>query len=156
LPFIDRIWCTRGSLKLDPPQSPAEAFGKLDSLFHESGTTYEVKQDTLTFRKKDPVAQDRMATFNSGTLRVVDGQEGCELLYDMSSNTLLFCFALPFFFAVIAWLLETSRTPALVFAGLFSVLYVVGRILEPWLIRSVFRKTLSGEVTLSGHEKPSL
>lgn len=37
-----------------------------------------------------------------------------------------------------------SPTPAYVFAAIFATLYVVGRILEPWLIRSAFRKRLSG------------
>ncbi|WP_052223606.1 hypothetical protein [Novosphingobium malaysiense] len=153
LPYIERIWRVRGSLALDPPQSPATAFGKLDHLFQAAGTTYEIDGDTLTFNKKDPLSQDKMASFNRGTLRVADEGASSTLLYDLNSNTLLFCFALPFFFSGIAWLLEESRTPAFVFAGFFSFLYVVGRILEPWLIRSEFRKSLLGN-TMSGRERP--
>jgi hypothetical protein len=46
-----------------------------------------------------------------------------------------------------------SPTPAYVFAGIFAALYVGGRLLEQWLIRSVFRKRLSG-APLSGREAP--
>lgn len=37
---------------------------------------------------------------------------------------------------------KPSTTPAYVFAGIFVVLYVVGRLLESWLIKSLFRKKL--------------
>lgn len=37
---------------------------------------------------------------------------------------------------------KLSTTPAYVFAGIFAVLYMVGRVLEAWLIRSLFRKRL--------------
>ncbi len=40
---------------------------------------------------------------------------------------------------------KLSPTSAYVFAGIFATLYVVGRILEDWLIRSLFRKTLVGD-----------
>ena len=46
-----------------------------------------------------------------------------------------------------------STTPAYVFAGIFAALYVGGRLLEQWLIKSVFRKRLSG-APLSGREAP--
>lgn len=46
-----------------------------------------------------------------------------------------------------------SPTPAYVFAGIFAALYVGGRLLEQWLIKSVFRKRLSG-APLSGREAP--
>ncbi len=39
---------------------------------------------------------------------------------------------------------DYSPKPAYVFAGLFAVLYVVGRILEDRLVRAVFRKSLFG------------
>lgn len=35
-----------------------------------------------------------------------------------------------------------SPTSAYVFAGLFAALYVIGRVLEAWLVKSLFRKTL--------------
>ncbi len=39
---------------------------------------------------------------------------------------------------------ELSPTPAYVFASFFAVLYVVGRVLEARLVRSLFRKALLG------------
>ncbi len=38
-----------------------------------------------------------------------------------------------------------SPTPGYVFAGLFAALYIGGRVLEAWLIQSVFRKRLRGD-----------
>ncbi|WP_330704461.1 hypothetical protein [Novosphingobium resinovorum] len=145
LPFIDRIWRVRGALPLEAPLSPAEAFDRLDDLFRAEGTTREIDGDTLTFAKKDPLAQDRMAIYDRGTLRVAPAEGGAELRYDMHSPSLLFCFALPFLFLAIAWLLKESRNPAFVFAGIFATLYVAGRILEPRLIRAAFRKRLADE-----------
>lgn len=143
VPFIDRIWRVRGTLTLDPC-SPADAFRKLDDLFHQDGTSCDINQDTLSFTKKAPRAQDKMAIYSSGTLRVSAGVDGAKLHYDLNSSTLLFCFVLPFLFLGIAWLIKDSRTPAYVFAGIFSALYVAGRILEPWLIKNAFLKRLSG------------
>lgn len=37
-----------------------------------------------------------------------------------------------------------SPTPAYVFAGIFAALWVLGRLLEPWLIRRRFQQTLEG------------
>jgi len=37
---------------------------------------------------------------------------------------------------------KLSPTPAYVLAGIFATLYVVGRLLEDWLIKSLFRKRL--------------
>ncbi|QQN73728.1 hypothetical protein [Croceicoccus sp. YJ47] len=36
-------------------------------------------------------------------------------------------------------------TAAYIFAGIFAALYVVGRILESWLVKSLFRRRLSGD-----------
>jgi hypothetical protein len=38
-----------------------------------------------------------------------------------------------------------SPTPAYVFAGIFAFLYIVGRILEDWLLKRLFRKRLMPE-----------
>lgn len=154
LPVIDRIWRVRGKVILTPPRSPGDAFANLDELFHETGTTYEVQGDTLTFRKKAPLPQDKMATFNNGSLRVMQDEKGSRLVYDLNSPTLMFCFVVPFFFLAVALLIEKVRTPGYVFAGLFVALYIVGRILEPWLIKSVFRKRLNGE-QVAARETPS-
>ena len=37
---------------------------------------------------------------------------------------------------------ELSPTPAYVFAGLFAALFLVGRFLEAWLVKRLFRKRL--------------
>lgn len=39
---------------------------------------------------------------------------------------------------------KPSPTPAYVFAAIFATLYVVGRILEDWLIKRLFRRKLAG------------
>lgn len=39
---------------------------------------------------------------------------------------------------------KPSPTPAYVFAGIFVALYIAGRILEDWLVRSLFRRILQG------------
>jgi hypothetical protein len=39
---------------------------------------------------------------------------------------------------------KPKPTAAYVFAGIFAALYVIGRILEDWLIKSLFRKRLHG------------
>lgn len=40
---------------------------------------------------------------------------------------------------------KPSATAAYVFAGIFAFLYLVGRFLEPWLVRRMFRRRLAGE-----------
>lgn len=37
-----------------------------------------------------------------------------------------------------------SPTPGYVFAGIFAILYAVGRWLEPWLAQRLFRRALAG------------
>jgi hypothetical protein len=110
LRFIDWIWRIKGTLPIDPPQSAATAFGKLDSLLQEKNTTYRVDGDTLTFTKKNQLPQDKMSVFDGGTLRIADGV----LSYDMMSRALLACFLAPLlFFAVghIGVALDNWRNP---------------------------------------------
>lgn len=107
---IDWIWRVRGRIPLDPPQSPAQAFDKLDSLFQEDGTTYQIDGDTLSFKKKGQLPQDKMSVFDSGTLRVTEGA----LRYDLMSRALLACFLAPLFFYAVGYLgvtLDTWRNP---------------------------------------------
>jgi hypothetical protein len=40
---------------------------------------------------------------------------------------------------------KLSPTPAYVLAGIFATLYIVGRLLESWLVKSLFKKRLWGE-----------
>jgi hypothetical protein len=214
LRYIDWIWHIRGSLVLAPGQSGNEAFDRLDPLFRETGTSHERTDDTLTFRKKDPAAQDKMSIFDRGVLRIEQDAGGRVLRYDLTSRALLYCFLAPLLFLAFAGLNVAigildkpsaaevaaekneaeedkrryaeqpqhpidkilgapapekpkddkdeeedqedngpSPMPAYVFAGIFAALYVGGRLLEQWLIKSAFRKRLS-RVSLSGREAP--
>lgn len=96
--FFDWIWNIKGSLALDPGQSRDEAFGRLDPLFHRTGTSHEYADGALTFRKKDPAAQDKMSIFDAGVLRI----EGSVLHYRLASKSLLFCFLAPLLFLTFA------------------------------------------------------
>lgn len=211
LRFIDWIWHVRGSLALAPGQSSDDAFSRLDSLFNQAGTSHVRTGDTLTFRKKDPAAQDRMSIFHGGSLQIEKSAAGPVLRYHLISRTLLFCFLAPLLFLAFAQLAiavtkfhkpaaeaanssgktiaapkktgdtstaktpdvpmnpidkllgapapekkkdgeekpgrrskKISPTPGYVFAAFFAILYVVGRILEDWLIKRQFKKRLLG------------
>ena len=96
--FIDWIWHVRGSLPLAPEQSSDEAFDRLDPLFRQAGTSHERTDDMLTFRKKDQAAQDKMAVFDGGVLRIEKGEAGPVLRYHLTSRILLFCFLAPLLF----------------------------------------------------------
>jgi hypothetical protein len=199
LRFVDWIWHVRGDLVLAPNLSIDEAFDRLTPLFHEAGTSQERAGNTLTFRKKDPAAQDKMSVFDGGVLRVEKGAAGPVLRYRLTSRALLFCFLAPLMFLAFAQFTialgklekpsteasdksrkaekkdtvvpmnpvdkflgapapdkpkkddkdkpggrdkKPSPTPAYVFAAMFAILYVVGRILEDRLAKSLFRKRL--------------
>ncbi|WP_321326034.1 hypothetical protein [uncultured Parasphingorhabdus sp.] len=204
LPFIDRIWRVKGLLPLETPMSPATAFDRLDPLFQTNGTSYEIDGDTLTFRKHNPAAQDRLATFTRGTLTVGEREGRSVLAYNVTSPALLACFLAPLLFVALGqvnvaigeyekskaeaaeqagkaddeskkddeadkdvklhWLDVAMGAPApekpdekdkekdkyekyspktaYILAAIFATLYLVGRILEPWLLRSIFRKKL--------------
>jgi len=194
--FTDWIWHIKGSLALPLGQSSDDAFGRLAPLFRQTGTSHERKSDTLTFRKKDQAAQDKMSIFDGGVLQIEEGSAGPVLRYRLASRALLFCFLAPLLFLSFAGLTvvvgkfekpstEESKkkddkkdkvlpqnpidkflgapapekpkkdkkkeddkkpkpTSAFVFAAIFAVLYVVGRILEGRLIKSLFKKRLMG------------
>ncbi|WP_296720526.1 hypothetical protein [Erythrobacter sp.] len=204
LPYIDRIWRARGEVLLDEPLTPDEAFDRLDPLFQTAGSAYAVEGDTLGYSKHNPAAQDKLATFTRGTLRL-DRQDGrSRLVFDVSSTALLLCFLAPLLFlgfaqtmvALNAWdvagtgavdarekdkeaekpkvkqelhpldkLLGAPEpddpdkkkdkekdkkkkekfdpTRAYVLAGLFFVIYLVGRVLEPWLFKRTLRAALA-------------
>lgn len=206
----------RSSLALDESLSPDEAFARLDPLLQTAGTQYEVAGDTLTYSKENPAAQDKLATFTSGTLTISQQGTGSRLSYDLGSTALLLCFLAPLLFLAFAQLAVTlsamdgpltedargvdkknkdedkeirlnwidqmlgapepeqpdekkdkekekekeekhSPTPAYVLAGIFAVLYVVGRILEPWLIKRTFRSALTGVLSpaMATSDKPA-
>jgi hypothetical protein len=193
--FTDWIWHIKGSLALPLGQSGDDAFNRLDPLFREAGTSHDRTGDTLTFRKRDQAAQDKMSIFDGGILQVQDSSQGPVLHYRLASRALLFCFLAPLLFLSFAGLtvavgkLENRVTkaaskkedkkdkalpqnpvdrflgapapekpkkdkkeddkkpkpkPALIFAAIFAALYVVGRVLEDKLIKSLLRKRLMG------------
>lgn len=96
--FIDWIWHIRGTLALAPEQSGDEAFDRLEPLFGESGTSHQRSGDTLTFRKRDQAAQDKMSVFDGGVLQIERGAAGPVLHYHLTSRALLFCFLAPLLF----------------------------------------------------------
>ncbi len=100
--LFERIWHVEGSLPLAPGQSSDDAFERLDALFRERGTSIERMSDTLTFTKKEAGAQDKMAVFDGGVLRVEQDTAGPALRYRLSSRTLLFCFLAPLLFLAFA------------------------------------------------------
>jgi hypothetical protein len=89
-------------LALAPGQSGNQAFDRLDPLFRQTGTSHERTSDTLTFRKKDQAAQDKMSVFDGGVLRIERGAAGSVLRYHLISRALLFCFLAPLLFLGIA------------------------------------------------------
>jgi len=111
LRFIDWIWHVRGNLALASGQSSEDAFDRLDPLFRQTGTSHERTQDTLTFRKKDQAAQDKMSVFDGGVLRVEKGVAGSVLRYHLTSRALLFCFLAPLLFLGFAQLIPLLVKP---------------------------------------------
>lgn len=202
VPFVDSIWRVRGELPLEAPIAADEAFARLDALFQTPGTDCAVDDDTLFYTKRNPAAQDPLATFTRGTLRIEQRGQGTVLRYDLSSTALLLCFLAPLLFLGFAQLAVTanawekssteasekenvdkdddepkaakklnpvdeflgapapddpnkekdkdkkkdegrhSPTPGYALAGLFFAIYLVGRWLEPWLIKRTLRATL--------------
>ena len=102
LPYIDRIWRARGSIELIPPRTSQSAFARLDGLLDDGGTSHEVHGDTLHYVKDNPAAQDKLATFSRGTLRVEESAGRARLHYELTSPALLLCFLAPLLFLAIA------------------------------------------------------
>jgi hypothetical protein len=213
--FLEPIWHIHGRIPLAPGQAREEAFARLSPLFQTYGTTHHQVGDTLTFTKKDPAAQDKLAVFSQGVLQIRESAAGATLHYRLASRPLLYCFLAPLLFLAFAGLTigagkldppqeptaaekakeeakaakplpqhwidtmlgapvperpgadkakkdaakdkkgdtskkeekedkEHSPTPAYVFAGIFAVLYLVGRVLEDRLVKRLFRRKLLG------------
>lgn len=102
--FINWIWHVRGSLALAPEQSSEDAFDRLAPLFRQTGTSHKRTQDSLTFRKIDPAAQDKMSVFDGGILKIEREAGGAVLHYNLTSRALLFCFLAPLLFLAFAQL----------------------------------------------------
>lgn len=197
LPVIDRIWRVRGALPLDPALTAEAVFARLDPLLRTRETSVVVHGDTLHYSKHAPAAQDKLATFTRGTLRLARAGQGAQLQFDLFSHALLLSFLAPLLFLGFAQLAIATNTweqtdiaaseqadkpdakpkpvrklnpvdeflgaPApedpdkkktdegrhspnrgYFFAGLFALIYLVGRWLEPWLVRRRFRAALAG------------
>lgn len=208
LPYIDHIWRAQGTVIVPEPLTTEEAFSRLDPLFQTPGTDFAVEGDTLDYTKRNPAAQDKLATFTRGTLRVAQQPDGTSrVFFNVSSTALLLCFLAPLLFLAFAQIMVTVNawdkaategaeasakdkakeedkakpvpqlhpldqmlgapapedpakkkkdkdkkdkgkfdpTPAYVLAGLFFVIYCVGRVLEPWLLKRTLRAALSAE-----------
>lgn len=202
--LIDWIWRARGAVELDPPLTPAEVFERLKPMLEEASVTAGAEGRAVSYRKFNPSAQDKLATFSSGSLMVAEDQGQSRLLYDLKSPALRLVFLAPFFFLAAAlgtqvlsdferanqqqeeaakgkdkaeeeeeeeeprnaidvflgapepFTLEEkkrrkeekekedphSSRPAYIFAGIFAALWILGRFLEPWLVRRTFRRAL--------------
>lgn len=199
LPLIDNIWRVRGAVPIDPALSPDEAFARLDPLLRTADTTLTVAGSSLTYAKHNPAAQDRLATFTRGNLRIERAGAGAVLRFDLFSHALLLCFLAPLLFLGFAQLAialngwekpraevtekakddsapkpvkklnpvdEFLGAPApedpnkkkkdeekdegrhspdegYFMAGVFALIYLVGRWLEPWLVRRRLRAALA-------------
>lgn len=197
--LVQWIWHVTGSVALPPGQTSDEVFARLDPLFRETGTTRQRDGNRLSFHKRDQAAQDRMAVFDGGELRVERDAEVPVLRYHLTSRALLFCFLAPLLFLGVARLTvivgeynkptpaeiaakekreeakaklpmspidkflgapapekpkkkdpkskdnddKPRPTAAYVFAGIFAVLYLVGRVGQARLVRRLFRSRLS-------------
>jgi hypothetical protein len=209
LRYIDWIWTISGSVALAPSQPGEETFARLAPLLETYGTSHERTADTLTFKKTDQAAQDKMSVFDGGTLQIEPAETGSVLRYRLSSRFLLFCFLAPLLFLGFAQVtiavgkLQKPQTAAekaekkkeadkknlvqnpidkflgapapekpgkkdkqkeeeddefkkkfsptadYVFAAIFGVLYVFGRVLEDWLIKALFKSRLDGSESAS-------
>jgi hypothetical protein len=200
LPLIDNIWRVRGEVPVDPGMSSAEAFARIDPLLRTPGTTMSEKGGVLTYTKRNPAAQDKLATFTRGRLWIEQAGAGAVLRFDLFSHALLLCFLAPLLFLGFAQLAITinaweaagteagakaekkdEKKPPVVkklnpvdeflgapapedpskkkdekkdkgrhspdegyaLAGVFALIYLVGRWLEPFLVRRRLRAALA-------------
>ncbi|MEL6434930.1 MAG: hypothetical protein AAFQ28_14135 [Pseudomonadota bacterium] len=214
VPYIDRIWRAASSIELDTQVCVREAYERLAPLFDTQGTEVVIDGNAMTYAKTNPVAQDKLATFTSGTLVITEDEAKTRLSYDVGSTALFLCFLAPLAFLALgqfavflneierpAYLSEkaereaekdaekdeaielhwvdqmlgapapkqpgeedeTSRREdarggedredegegyhspktAYAFAGIFAAIYLVGRVLEPYLLKKTFRNALS-------------
>jgi len=205
IPYIDRIWTARGHIDLEAPLSAAQVFDRMEPLLEKSGTETVIDGTTLTYVKENPAAQDRLATFSSGSFEVTQEADRSLLHYRLKSPALLLVFLAPLFFLAIAqatellvewerptaeekarmekekaekekeekepgelnpvdqWLgaprpetleekkqremeegkdedAKHSPRPAYVLAAIFAALFLIGRWLEPFLVRRNLRR----------------
>ena len=206
LPLIENIWRVRGAVPIDAGMSAAEAFARVDPLLRTPGTSLSEEGGVLTYTKRNPQAQDKLATFTRGRMWIEQAGAGAVLRFDLFSHALLLCFLTPLLFlgfaqmaiAINAW--EASGAEAsekaakkdekpkaakklnpvdeflgapapedpskkkkdekkdegrhspdegYVLAGIFAAIYLVGRWLEPFLVRRRLRAALTAPSELS-------
>ncbi len=229
LPLVERIWRVRGSLALDEPLPSHEVFARLDPLFATQGTHYSVDGDALEYEKKNPAAQDKLATFTSGALLVEQREYHTRLSWELGSTALFLCCLAPLLFLAIGglaafineiekpalaaeqaekkaekeaekdkpvelhWIDQMLGAPepkgadeeekdasrakdgdgredaeedevkgrhspetAYVLAGIFALIYAVGRVLEPYLVKRTFRAALRAPEGQDLHENNNM
>lgn len=139
---IDRIWHVRGSLPLMDSPFVHDPFAALAPVFEERGTTLEHAPGQLVFHKDNPDAQDKLASFEHGTLWIEQSDDGPVLRYDLTSHPLLWCFLAPAPFAALAFAFQPMRIPGYSFAGIFAALYLAGRWIEQRQVRRLLRAHL--------------
>jgi hypothetical protein len=207
VPYVDHIWRVRGAMPIDPALSSSETFARIAPLVDTPGTTLVADGEALTYAKRNPAAQDKLATFTRGRLWIERAGSGAVLRFDLFSHALLLCFLAPLLFlgfaqaavvingwdAARAEAAEKSGTKkedekpkpvktlhpidqflgapapedpqkkkdekkgkgrhspdeAYFMAGLFALIYLVGRWLEPFLVRRRLRTLLAGSPTTS-------
>ena len=98
LPFIDWAWRTRGAIEIAPPLTTEETFARLQPLVDKESTECDLRDNTLTYVKGNPAAQDRLATFSQGTFTIEQQGGLTKLLYDVKSNALALVLLAPLFF----------------------------------------------------------
>lgn len=198
VPFIDRIWIARGTLELDELINAREAFGRLAPLFDPQEVELDSSGTRLSYRKANPEAQHKLATFSSGTLEFQTRDDTARIAYRVRSPALLLTFLAPLLFLALGqaivgigmvnqavtaeekededeepgelhWIDQMLGAPApekdedndeeddeeededhsplraYGLAGVFALIYLIGRVLEPRLFRSTLSKALSGE-----------
>jgi hypothetical protein len=202
LPYLEAIWRVRGEVPVDPALAPEEAFARIAPLLDSPRTAVTAAGGTLSYTKRNPAAQDRLAAFNRGRMWIERAGAGAVLRFDLFSHALLLCFLAPLLFlgfaqaaiALNAWEAagaeasekakdeskdknkakpvpklnpideflgapvpedpnkkkdekkdEGRHSPdeAYALAAIFAVVYLVGRWLEPWLLRRRLRAALA-------------
>ncbi|WP_017665837.1 hypothetical protein [Porphyrobacter sp. AAP82] len=98
LPLIDNIWRVRGEVPIDPGMPAAEAFARIDPLLRIPGTDVSEEGGVLTYTKRNPQAQDKLATFTRGRMWIEQAGAGAVLRFDLFSHALLLCFLAPLLF----------------------------------------------------------
>ncbi len=101
-PVIDHIWRSRGKLELEADVTRDEALERLSVLFDPDELQIDRANGTLGYRKPNPAAQDRLATFSNGVLHLEENGRAKALRYDVGSPALLLTFLAPLLFLALA------------------------------------------------------